>query len=911
MSRIPLLQTKLYVPPVRAELVSRPRLVERLSAGPDHKLTVVSAPAGFGKTTLVTQWLKGAQCPSAWLALDEGDNDLARFLTYLVVALQTIEAEVGKGALSVLQAPQPPSPEAVLIPLINDLAAIPGTIVLVLDDYHLIDAQPVHDALTFLLEHLPPPPEGMHLVLASREDPPLPLARLRARGHLTEVRASDLRFTSSEAAEFLNRVMGLDLSPEDVAALERRTEGWIAGLQLAALSMQGRKDTSNLVKAFTGSHRYVLDYLIEEVLEQQSESVQTFLQQTAVLNRLTGSLCDALTGQDNGQATLEMLERANLFIVPLDDERRWYRYHHLFADLLGQRLRQGQPEQLSALHRKASVWYEQNGLADEAIEHAIATEDFGRTMRLIENVIDAMWGQAKHSMLQRWLDRLPIELVLTRPHLSVFLARHLFASGQQDAAERALQAAERALDPNSDLATLPSLAVQDRIAGSERMKLLGRIAATRSSMASYRSDSSGILPHAQQALEHLPEQDVFWRGSAAIALGDAYVFQGRYVEAQRIYLEALELTKLLGNPYLSLNVNNRRALTLKSQGRLQQVLELCPQQLELASRSGISQTEPAGWLSAIWGEALAEVDDLDGAIDRAKTGVELVKRGRDVAMLTWSYLCLTRVLFSRGDLAGAEKVIIETEKTAQASTVPLWVTNSMAAWQVRVWLARDRLDEALQWMQKRQLDPDAEPTYVGALEYIALARIFIAQARYEDATRLLQRLLEPAASGGHASRSIEILLLQAMAFQAGGDTAQAIDLLERALSLAEPGGFVRIFVDEGPPLAHLLYKAAERGIAPEYTRRLLAAFFVAATEAPEPTETQHAESELVEPLSERELEVLQLVAEGLTNQEIATRLYLSLNTVKAHTRNIYGKLAVHNRTQAVAKARTLGILPFT
>jgi LuxR family maltose regulon positive regulatory protein len=474
MQQYPLLQTKLYIPPIRPELVSRSRLIERLNAGLDRELTVISAPAGFGKTTLVSEWVDHLRSDGAkedqienriaWLSLDESDSDPTRFLAYLIAALRTIEprqqsaGNIGKGALSALQSPQPPPAEVVLTTLINEIAAIPDRILLVLDDCHLIEAQPIYDALTFLLEHLPP---QMHLVIATREDPHLSLARLRARGQLTELRATDLRFTSSEAAEFLNQVMGLDLSMEDIAALETRTEGWIAGLQLAAISMQGRKDASSLIKSFTGSHRFVLDYLIEEVLEQQSESIQSFLLQTAVLNRLTGPLCDAVrfggarspTGQDNGQATLEMLDHANLFMVPLDEERRWYRYHHLFADLLRQRLNQTQPEQLPILHRRASEWYEQNGFADEAIEHALRAEDFERAAYLIEEQADAVWGRGEHTKLRRWLAGLPVELIFSKPHLCVLHAWELFTSGQQDAAEGSLQAAEKALHTSTDLAT--------------------------------------------------------------------------------------------------------------------------------------------------------------------------------------------------------------------------------------------------------------------------------------------------------------------------------------------------------------------------------------------------------------------------------------------------------------------------
>ena len=533
-----LLATKLYIPPVRRGLVARPRLIERLNAGLwardafSRALTLVSAPAGFGKTTLVSEWvhevgahgdapLDGA-VPSigvAWLSLDEGDNDLARFLGYLIAALRTVDAGLGKGVLSALQSPQPPPAEAVLISLINEVVALPDTpeakqrnIILVLDDYHLIDAQPIHDALTFLLEHLPP---RLHLVIASREDPRLPLARLRARRQLIELRASDLRFSSAEIAEFLNQVMGLDLSAEDISALEGRTEGWITGLHLAAISMQGRHDVSGFINSFTGSHRYVLDYLLEEVLEGQPESVQTFLLQTAILDRLTGPLCDAVrfgsaeppssstenavrfgfaeppAGQDNGQATLEMLERANLFIVPLDQERRWYRYHHLFSDLLRRRLDQSLPDSKPGLHRRASAWYEQNGFADEAIDHALRAADFERTARLIEEHVDAIWQSGEHTKLWRWLEALPAELLCSRPHLCVFYAWNLYVRGRLDAAERSLQAAEQALDAGTDLGE------QGQAPDPDRKQVRGRIAVIRALLAFFRGDVPAIIQHAR------------------------------------------------------------------------------------------------------------------------------------------------------------------------------------------------------------------------------------------------------------------------------------------------------------------------------------------------------------------------------------------------------------------------------
>jgi LuxR family maltose regulon positive regulatory protein len=906
-----------------------------------RKLTLISAPAGFGKTTLVSEWvanlrLKAADdvSPSnavAWLSLDGGDNDIIRFLTYVISALQTIETRqelavnIGKWTLSTLRSPQPPPTEGILTATINEIAALPDRIILVLDDYHLIDVQPIHDALAFLLRHMPP---NMHLVIITRVDPPLPLARLRARGHLMELRAADLRFAPSETSDFFNRVMGLALSVEDVAALDRRTEGWIAGLQLAALALQGplakqgvlsmreRKDVTGFIQSFTGSHHYVLDYLVEEVLEQQSENVQAFLLQTAILDRLTGSLCDTVcsivpaSGQHNGQMTLERLAQSNLFIIALDDERRWYRYHHLFADLLRQRLRQKQPDLIPTLHIRVSAWYEQNGFVDEAIEHALRAEDFERAIVLIEGVAEAVWMQARHTKLRRWLDRVPLESVFSRPQLCIFHAWSLFATGKPDAAEQSLQAAEKALAPNTGGTpeTLPIERVPQ--SSTDRMTLQGRIAATRAFLAFFRGDVPGIIQFSRQAIEYLPKQDLLWRRTAIITLGDAHIVKGEITEAYQVQLEALEASKAIGNIYMILMTHLKLATTMREQGRLEQVIEICQQQIQFANEHGLSQTAAVGWALAIWSEVLAEIDDLDSAIHQAKKGVELTRHGGDVAILGWSYLCLTRILFTSGDMTGAEAAIQEMAHIARETDVPPWIMNIIATWQVRIWLAQDNLNIATQWMQERGLSVGKTPTLLYDMEYgIVSARILMAQGRLDEALSLLQRLLETAETGGRTSKVIEILILQALSFQAKDAAARALSTLEDALVLAEPDGFIRTFVDEGPSMARLLYEALSRGIAPDYIRRLLSAFPAAEPASPPSSAVHRPSSDLFEPLSDREMEVLHLIAEGLTNREIATQLFLSPHTIKTHTRNIYGKLDVHSRTQAVARAQALGLLP--
>ena len=942
-----LLQTKFYVPPPRPELVSRPHLIERLNAGLGRKLTLISAPAGFGKTTLVSEWIQALDDASspihiAWLSLDESDNDLNRFLVYVIAALQTMEARhesvgnIAKGALSALQSPQPPPVKTILTTAINEISAIPNRVILILDDYHLIETQPVHDALAFLITHLPP---NLHLVIATREDPPLSLARLRARGQLTELRAADLRFTSSEASTFLNQMMGLDLSAEDVAALESRTEGWIAGLQLAALalrgsiSMQGRSDAHAFAESFTGSHRYVLDYLIEEVLGQQPESIQVFMLQTAILERLNGSLCDAVrfglaetpnrsrgearskgeahsdgaasafgTAQhQNGQAILEMLERANLFIVPLDEERRWYRYHHLFADLLRQRLRQMHSEQLPELHRRASVWYGQNGFIHEAIEHSLRAKDFEHAARLIEERIDTLWGRGENNKLRHWLDSLPENVLFAKPYINIFQARLQYLSGQFDAAEQTLHVIEQATDVNS-------------VAIPDRDKLRARAAVVQAGLFGHQANPSKSIHYARQALQDLPPEDYSWRGTVSLLLGTAHDLSGNTAEAYIARVEAKNAYEAAGDLYYVLLASHQIAITLRAQGRLQQTIEICEQQWQFATEVGLSETNVVGWLLTVWGETLAELDDLEGAIARAQQGLELAKRIGEPRIIGGCAINLAKILFSMRHMDAAQKSIHKVEIIDRESHLTPWMTAQRVVWQVRIWLAQDKLDMAAQLAEDRGLIVGGKPrvidrdSYSAQFDYLVLARILIAQGHLDEAQRLLGQLLEMNQGTGRTSIEIEVTCLQALIVQAQGNIDQGITLLEKALSLAEPGGFVHTFVDEGPPMARLLYEALARGTTPDYVQRLLAAFPTPESKQPKPPKPQMSEQGLVEPLSQREIEVLQLVAEGLTNPEIASRLYLSLNTIKGHTRNIYGKLGVHSRTQAVALAQRLGLL---
>jgi len=887
------LKTKLNVPLPRSNWISRLRLAKRLDEGFERKITLLSAPAGFGKTTLIVDWIHKHKIPVAWFSVDKGDNDPVHFLIYIIAGIQTLEANAGKAALTMLQSPQPPPIESILINLINDVIRLPTDMALVLDDYHLVEVKPIHDLIAFLLENLP---QQMHMIIATRSDPPLPqLSRLRSQNQLSELRAADLSFTADETSILFKESLNLRLSSNDIQLLETRTEGWVAGLQLAALSLQGRKDPSGFLKKFKGDNRYIADYLTEEVLSRQPEHLRQFLLQTSILGRLSGPLCDFVTQKENSLQVLNALDEANLFVIPLDDKRCWYRYHHLFADLLEQRLRRQQSDLVPELHRRASQWLAENGFKSEAVDHAFFAQDDARAVHLIEEIAEVDWDRARESQLLRWFKKLPDVKIDANPKLCIFYARELFKSGYMDEAEKRLQAAEQMLASTS-------------ISDMEKAGSRGRIAVIRAYMSTRTGDLSRTITFSSQALKLLPPKDLNWRSVAATLLGMGYGSE-KMVESQQAFAEAMKISREAGNIYYHIFAGSCLASGMMHRGKLKEAKDFSQQLLSLAIENGIEQTGIAGSVYANLGLILCEWNDLDEGMRLIKKGIELSELGRDPVMLVLCQVSLLRAFMYRMELAAALKLMEAINERAGNFALPSWITNVISALNIFCWLGSGNLNAASKWAQECGLGIDDKLDALHEAEYLALSNILIAQNRLEEADRLLQRLIENAKAADRFYMMIEMRLWRVLAFMLKPDTATALAELKFALANAEPGGFIMMFVSKGKPVAELLeeivavkkrdHDAAKAGFSLSYAQKILSVFKAA---------TPPKIDGLMDPISERELEVLHLIAAGLSNREIADKLFISLNTVKTHTKNINSKLNVNNRIKAVTRAKELKLL---
>lgn len=900
----PIMATKLYVPTLRRGLVTRPRLSERLRRGAGSRLTLVSAPAGFGKTTLLAEWLGQASADGrcvAWLSLDPGDSDPASFWTYVVTALQAAVPGVGSAALELI-ASSPLPTELVLTTMLNELAAAPQDVWLVLDDYHLADSHEVGEGMAFLLEHLPP---HVHVVVSTRADPDLPLARWRGRGELVEIRAADLRFTSEEAAAYLNDVAGLDLAAEDVAALGQRTEGWIAALQLAALSLQGRDDAAGFVARFAGNDRYIVDYLVEEVLQHQTDPVRGFLVRTAVLGRLTGPLCDALTGRDDGSLMLTALERANLFLVPLDDRREWYRYHHLFADVLRARLLSEQPAQMPLLHQRASRWYESHDLAEEAVGHALAARDFDRAAHLMELAVPVIRRNRQEAMLFGWLKALPDDAVRRSPVLSVFYGYMLMVSGDLHLVEPRLEEAERALAAVPDGSAPPW-------ADTEELRTLpATIAIYRASLAQARGDVAGTSEHARHALGLARPGDHLARGAAGGFLGLAAWADGDVSTALQTFTQAVASLHAAGNLVDELSSTVVLADLWLAAGRPGKARRICQGALQLAEAQGAPVARATAELHVGLSEIYRQAGDLGSARRHLETAAALVERMPMTESRYRWFVAAGLVAQAEADPAAAISLLDQAGQLYRPGFFP--EVRPIAAMKARIRIAHGKLSEAADWARERGVSVTDEARYLGEFDHLTLVRLLIAQERahpgtgaVDQAHRLLDRLLGGAKASGRAGSLVEIRMLQALAHDVQGHRPQAREVLGRALAEApEPDEYVRLFLDEGPPMVELLREAMHDGAAGARVRRLLSLATSAHPQAPGPGQRPPSTGGS---LSGRELQVLRLLGSELSGPEIAAELFISHNTLRTHTKHIFTKLQVTSRRAAVRRARERGLM---
>jgi LuxR family transcriptional regulator, maltose regulon positive regulatory protein len=890
-----LLKTKLYRPPIRPELVHRPSLMRRLEEGFKGKLTVVSAPAGYGKTTLVSAWVSECKCPVAWLSLDEEDNDPVRFLAYMITAMQTIEPNLGREMLNALQAAQPPAILNLLPALINQLDEIQAQFVLVLDDYQAISDPEIHKAITFIIDHQPP---KMHLVLTTRIDPPLPLAKLRARGHLTELRQADLSFSEEETTAFLKQGSGLELTPGDVNILVSRTEGWIAGLQMAALSMRNKKDISSYIAGFGGSHAYVLDYFASEILNNLPEQVRSFLLKTSVLAQLCGSLCDMVTGQIGSQQMLEGLHEANLFLISLDDEQTWFRYHQLFADFLYKSLVQNNRAEIPEIHLRASQWFEQSELPQQAVEHAFLASDYPRSVRLLEEVADTILGRGELIWLLKSIEKLPEDQMQAHLRLGIIRAAIFVSTGSVQRAEEALQRIEVRLQSQA-------------LDGPTQNYMFGRVTALRAMIAIQQGDVANAKLNAEMALANLTKgtrREASWRADTLIALGVANFALGDPAVARQNLEMAIEDAHLSGNPYTFLEVTTYKVEALWIQGHLKDAVETCLEGLEFIDKNHLNSSPMSGEVLLGYCFLLCERYELSQAEDFLKRGAELAHSGGATLVLAWAHYVKMRYLVATGDFLAAEAAGKEADQLPQVSGMALWVVSGISALKVLIWIRLGKLDEAEQVLKKHGIWLSSQIRYSYQREYLSLVALLIAKEDFKSAEALLDRITTWAEATKQDRTLICAWTLRSKVYAVQKEMQKALQSLASALALAEPEGYLLTILELGEGIAPTLYEAVQKGIHPEYASRLLAVYKEYHLFSSGIPEIRKQQPDLLIPLRPREVEVLKLAADGQTNKEIANKLHISVRTVKFHMTGVFTKLGVDSRLEAAAKAKSLGII---
>ena len=892
-----LLTAKLRIPPLRADHVSRPRLVARLEEGLPRKLTLISTQTGFGKTTVLSEWITQKQHPAAWVSLDEADNDHGRFIAYVMASLRTLDIGLEERIQAVsLAQEQGTSIESPMAALLNEFASLPAVhlpVILVLDDYHVIHNPQIHESMIYALDYMP---EGFHFVIATRADPPLMLAKMRARRQINELRAQDLRFTREESESFLNQVSGLGLSAEQVMALDDHTEGWAAGLQLAVQDMSGLGDVAPFVRAFTGSHRYILDYLVDEVFSRQTKETQLFLQKTSILERMTPSLCDAVTGQGNSRAMLERLERENLFVILLDNQGPWYRYHHLFADLLKNRAEQFSVKEISALRCKAALWFDSQNQPHEAISYALEAKDYPLAIGMMVKATPAIAMRSEVGTLLKWLNELPSELKRSNPRISLLYAWAHFFMTDIDAVEPRLQDALLALG----IEKLDSENWPDPIP-PQAAESLAQVNALRTFVMVNRGAPERAIRIAKHALSRLPKEERLARFAVLAALGDAYRDADNFAAASQTYAEALAMAERIDQYPASMTMRMDLARLRVKMGQLRHAETICREALAWGGQS-FHPLFPVAQAYTLLGEILRERNELESAEQTLSAGILQCEWAGYQRYLVFSHVSAARLKFAQGNLPGAARSLDTAEGIAAVSGREL-----LQAW-VRQFRVRLLKQETTAWRENCKLTLNDAGTFQREDEYLTLARLHLDLARGARSAsdllavcRLLERLLTSAEKSARMGSVVEILILQALALNLLGKKEEALEKISQSLDLAEPEGYARLFADEGAPMTELLLLAIQRDIHPEYASRLLKLIerrekLVSASPA------------LPESLTDREGEVLRLLAAGLSNQEIAAKLVVSLSTIKTHVTRIYGKLDVTSRTQAIVKARELKII---
>lgn len=892
----PLLTTKLFMPPVPRDWVRRPRLIDQVASGLTVRLTLVSAPAGYGKTTLICDGLRGARIPVGWLSLDAADNDPALFWTYFVAALQSVHPEIGKLALGMLRSPQSPSVAWLLATLINEIIEVPVDFALVLDDYHEIDNQAIHDSMTYLVEHMPP---QMHLFIATRTDPPLSLARLRARGHMSELRAADLRFTPSEATEFLNDVMRLGLSSANVTAVEARSEGWIVSLRMAALSIRITDDVSAFIDSFGSGTRHIFDYLLEEVVDRESPEVQEFLLRTSILERLAGPLCDAVTGRHDGQEMLGRLEARNLFVVPLDDNRRWYRYHQLFSDLLRARMIRQAPELIGELHSKASQWFEGEGLAAEAVNHAMASQDFDRAVELIEPMAMTMIAQNRYTTVSEWLSRIPDELVAGHPWLCVGGAwASLFMRKYEDV-QKFIQWAE---------AIMPERVEEYDKEVIDWHHIRAYLLTLRAFLTFNSNDLISTIDLCHDALRHAPVDDTLLFATVMLNLGFAFTASGDLESGYVHFKEAATKAKATESYYYASAATAHMADVEAQMGHLHEAAHTYKQAIQIAREWASGECAPvASYALMGLSEVLYEWNKLDEAASLLDQGMRLVAMSSESQpeITERGLLVMARLAHARGKPDDVQQALARARELAPPAVHLDYRPLQVLSWEARIQLSEGKLAEAFDWAAdvERSLPITEIPDYRSEVKYLTLVRVKIASGETQEIPESLERLHQVMSDNKRMSSVVEVLNLKALALQAQGKLDEAVVTLGRALSVAKPEGYVRIFVDEGKPMARLLQHTAAKGVELDFVTKLLAVLG-ARTQLKKPS----AGPPVAEELTQREKEVLRLIAAGLSNRESAELLIVTEGTIKKHLNNIFGKLGVRSRTQAAARAKELDLL---